>query len=100
MNHHISISGSMITCIMGDKVNCENIREFENQIKVLMDSAKEITFDMNNTFYASSAFLRLLVTAIKKLGKDNVIVINVSDRVKDVMRISGFDRIVCVLLEV
>jgi anti-anti-sigma factor len=100
MNHQIRLNGDTITCIMGKKVNCENTGELGHQMEIFLEFAREIIFDMNSTVYASSAFLRLLVTAIKKLGKVNVIVINANDRVSDVLRISGFDRIVCVLLAV
>ncbi len=53
----------------------------------------QVVFDFGALEYISSAGLRLLFSARKKLGgADKVIVTNVNDVVREIFRVTGFDR--------
>lgn len=53
----------------------------------------QVIFDFAALEYISSAGLRLLFSARKKLGgADKVIVTNVNDVVREIFRVTGFDR--------
>ena len=53
----------------------------------------QVIFDFGALEYISSAGLRLLFSARKKLGgADKVIVTNVNDVVREIFRVTGFDR--------
>ena len=59
----------------------------------LDDSVTSLVFDFAKLEYISSAGLRQVVVAYKKMvGKDGFKIINVSDEVYDVFRLTGFDQ--------
>lgn len=59
----------------------------------LDDSVTSLVFDFSKLEYISSAGLRQVVTAYKKMaGKDGFKIINVSNEVFDVFRLTGFDQ--------
>lgn len=59
----------------------------------LDDSVTSLVFDFAKLEYISSAGLRQVVAAYKKMaGKDGFKIINVSDEVLDVFRLTGFDQ--------
>ena len=59
----------------------------------LDDSVTSLVFDFSKLEYISSAGLRQVVTAYKKMaGKDGFKIINVSNEVYDVFRLTGFDQ--------
>ena len=59
----------------------------------LDDNVTSLVFDFSKLEYISSAGLRQVVAAYKKMaGKDGFKIINVSDEVFDVFRLTGFDQ--------
>ncbi len=59
----------------------------------LDDSVTSLVFDFSKLEYISSAGLRQVVAAYKKMaGKDGFKIINVSNEVYDVFRLTGFDQ--------
>lgn len=58
----------------------------------LEDSITSLVFDFTNLEYISSAGLRQVIVAYKKMAqKDGFKIINVSDEVYDVFSLTGFD---------
>ncbi len=59
----------------------------------LDDNVTSLVFDFSKLEYISSAGLRQVVTAYKKMaGKEGFKIINVSNEVFDVFRLTGFDQ--------
>ena len=59
----------------------------------LDDNVTSLVFDFSKLEYISSAGLRQVVSAYKKMaGKDGFKIINVSNEVYDVFRLTGFDQ--------
>ena len=59
----------------------------------LDDNVTSLVFDFSKLEYISSAGLRQVVVAYKKMaGKDGFKIINVSNEVFDVFRLTGFDQ--------
>lgn len=59
----------------------------------LDDNVTSLVFDFSKLEYISSAGLRQVVSAYKKMaGKDGFKIINVSNEVFDVFRLTGFDQ--------
>lgn len=54
------------------------------------DGTREIRIDAKALEYISSAGLRVLVLAVKKLGKDSVKLDNVSDEIRGILETAGF----------
>ena len=58
-----------------------------------LDVYKRQVFDFANLEYISSAGLRLVIAAYKKMaGKEGFRIVNVSDEVYDVFSLTGFDQ--------
>lgn len=53
----------------------------------------DLTLDFRGTDYITSAGLRVLLVARKKLKSENMRIVNASERVLDVFRVTGFDQI-------
>ena len=63
------------------------------ELSKLNDSVTSLVFDFAKLEYISSAGLRQVISAYKKMaGKDGFKIINVSEEVFDVFRLTGFDQ--------
>ena len=63
------------------------------ELSKLDDSVTSLVFDFAKLEYISSAGLRQVISAYKKMaGKDGFKIINVSEEVFDVFRLTGFDQ--------
>lgn len=65
---------------------------FENNY----EGVSEIRIDAKTLEYISSAGLRVLLMAVKKLGKGSVTVFHTSEAVKDIFETTGFDQLITV----
>ena len=65
---------------------------FENNY----DGVTSIEVDAERLEYISSAGLRVLLMAVKKLGRGSVSVINTSETVKEIFETTGFDQMITV----
>ncbi len=62
-----------------------------------LDGVNKIIFDFKDLEYISSAGLRVLLSAQKRMKKDNSVVIKgASSEVKDVFDVTGFSKILTV----
>ena len=67
--------------------------ELETELKSLGDDVTSLVFDFAGLEYISSAGLRLVIVAYKKMaGKDGFKILNVSDEVFDVFSLTGLDQ--------
>ena len=69
--------------------------ELDKEINAEMGKFESLTLDFANLEYISSAGLRLLIATQKKLKADNIplVIKNVNDAVKEIFRMSGFDKV-------
>ena len=65
---------------------------FENNY----EGANSVVMDAGKLEYISSAGLRVLLMAVKKLGAGSVSVINTSEAVKEIFETTGFDQMITV----
>ena len=67
--------------------------QLQEALSELEDSITSLVFDFAKLEYISSAGLRQVIVAYKKMmGKDGFKIINVSDEVFDIFRLTGFDQ--------
>ena len=67
--------------------------ELEESLSNLDDSTTSLVFDFAKLEYISSAGLRQVISAYKKMaGKEGFKIINISDEVYDVFKLTGFDK--------
>ena len=60
---------------------------------VALDGVEELIFDLTQVDYVSSAGLRVLLSAQKKMAKKSMTIIGVRPAVKEVFDITGFSDI-------
>ena len=60
------------------------------------DGIARIKVDAKGLEYISSAGLRVLMIAVKKLGQGSVAVLNASEAVKEIFEATGFDQMIAI----
>ena len=84
--------GSKVTMEITGWLDTQTAPQLEKELSAL-DPATSLVFDFANLEYISSAGLRLVIAAYKKMaGKEGFRIVNVSDEVYDVFSLTGFDQ--------
>ena len=85
-----------LLCIVNGRVDTISapalLEVFENNY----DGISNVRIDAKTMEYISSAGLRVLLMAVKKLGNGSVTVINASEPVKEIFETTGFDQMIAV----
>ena len=86
----------MVIALSG-RLDTTTAPELELALKDDIDDVKELTFDFKELSYISSAGLRVILFAQKKMNKQGSMeVINVCDDIKEIFDITGFSDILTV----
>ncbi|MCR5237749.1 MAG: STAS domain-containing protein [Lachnospiraceae bacterium] len=91
----IRVEGSRLICELAGRLDTitapELLASFNDN---RTDDIKEITVDMAETEYISSAGLRVLLSMRKTLsGVEYFHIINYSDSIKEILKVTGFDQL-------
>lgn len=88
-------NGNELTIEVKDRIDTVTAPDFENEISDEMGKFDSLIIDFANLEYISSAGLRVLISTQKKLKSDNIpmVIKNVSDQIKEIFQMSGFDKI-------
>ena len=81
------------------RVDGANAREFQAALEAAIEATERaVILDMENLSYISSAGLRVILLTAKTLGNQNAkfSVCSLSDPVREVFEISGFDKIISI----
>ena len=85
--------GNKVTMEISGGLDTQTAPKLEEELSHLDDSVTGLVFDFAKLEYISSAGLRQVISAYKKMsGKDGFKIIHVSDEVLDVFRLTGFDQ--------
>lgn len=85
--------GNKVTMEITGWLDTQTSPQLGEELSKLDDSVTSLVFDFTKLEYISSAGLRQVISAYKKMaGKDGFKIINVSDEVFDVFRLTGFDQ--------
>ena len=85
--------GNKATMEISGWLDTQTEPQLEKELSGLDDSITSLVFDFSKLEYISSAGLRLVIVAYKKIAdKDGFKIINVSDEVYDVFSLTGFDQ--------
>ena len=76
------------------KLEYSVIRNMEKQMIKEFENCDKIVFNMKNTDFIASAFIRLCLEAIQRVGKENFEIINAKDFVHTVLQISKIDNFI------
>ena len=85
------ISGEAITLIVSGRLDTQTAPELENELDAVLAGLKELTFDMTNLEYVSSAGLRVILKAQKAMNaQGSMKLTGVNDSIMEVFDITGF----------
>ena len=80
-----------LTIAVDGRVDSPSAVEFEKCVSESIDGVKRLIFDFKELTYISSAGLRVILMAHKKMSRQGSMkLINVNDNIMDILRLTGF----------
>ena len=83
--------GAKLTVAPVGRIDTLTAPELERAL--VLDGVEDLVFDFARVAYISSACLRVLLTALKRLAGRPVVVAHVSPAVRDVFELTGFSAL-------
>ena len=89
-----SADGTAMTVALTGEVDSLNINEIEEELLKEVEGVKDLTFDMKELEYISSAGLRVLLQ-MQKMMKDrgSMVIRNTNEEVMGIFKVTGFVRL-------
>ena len=85
------INGESATLIVSGRLDTQTAPEMEAELDAVLSGLKELTFDMTNLEYVSSAGLRVILKAQKAMNaQGSMKLTGVNDNIMEVFDITGF----------
>ena len=85
------INGEALTLIVSGRLDTQTAPELEKELDAVIAGIKELTFDMTNLEYVSSAGLRVILKAQKAMNtQGSMKLTGVNDSIMEVFDITGF----------
>lgn len=85
------INGETATFAVSGRLDTQTAPELENELDAAFPGLKELTFDMSNLEYVSSAGLRVILKAQKVMNtQGSMKLTGVNDSIMEVFDITGF----------
>ena len=85
------INQDAATFIVSGRLDTQTAPELENELDAVLSGLKELTFDMTNLEYVSSAGLRVILKAQKAMNaQGSMKLTGVNDSIMEVFDITGF----------
>ena len=85
------INGESTTLIVSGRLDTQTAPELETELDAVLGGLKELTFDMTNLEYVSSAGLRVILKAQKAMNtQGSMKLTGVNDSIMEVFDITGF----------
>ena len=84
-------NGGNLIVKVSERLDTTTAPELEKYLSTALEDVTDLSFDFADLDYMSSAGLRVLLMAIKKMAKQgNMVVKNANETVKDVFEVTGF----------
>ena len=91
MNIEKKLEGSALTIALEGRLDTPTSPALEAALAASLDGVSELVFDFTKLDYLSSAGLRVLLSAQKRMNKQGSMkLVHVNDAVKEVFEITGF----------
>ena len=92
-----TLNGSALTLAVEGRLETITSPELEAVVKNELDGVTELTFDFAKLDYISSAGLRVLLSAQKKMmAQGSMKIINSNEIVNEIFSVTGFDDILTI----
>ena len=89
--------GSALVIALEGRLDTTTAPDLEQELKASLDGVTDLTLDLTNLDYISSAGLRVLLSAHKTMMKQGQMKLtNASDIVKEVFDVTGFSDILTI----
>ena len=90
-------NGGTLVAMTGERVDGMNARELQTDLEeAILESDRAVVLDLQRLVYISSAGLRVILLTAKGLQRRQakLAVCSLSDLVREIFEISGFDKII------
>ena len=85
------LGNDALTLIVSGRLDTQTAPELEKELDAVLSGLKELTFDMTNLEYVSSAGLRVILKAQKAMNaQGSMKLTGVNDSIMEVFDITGF----------
>ncbi len=89
--------GAALTLTLEGRLDTTTAPELEETVKSSLDGVTDLTFDLKDMAYISSAGLRVLLAAQKTMNNQgSMTIVNVSEEVKEIFDVTGFSDILTI----
>ena len=86
--------GSALTISLDGRLDTTTAPQLEAEVTKSLDGITDLTIDMANLVYVSSAGLRVLLKAQKTMNKQGKMTVkNASQEIKEIFEVTGFDEL-------
>ena len=86
-----TINGDALTIAITGRIDTLTAPQLDAEIQGKLDGIKNLTIDLKNVEYISSAGLRIFLAAQKIMNKQGSMVVkNVSPAIKEIFEVTGF----------
>lgn len=97
MNMIKTVNGTALTIALEGRLDTSTAPELEKELSESLSGITELYLDFENLDYVSSAGLRVILAAQKKMNAAGKMVIrNVNENVMDIFEITGFHDILTI----
>ncbi len=91
MNITKQINGKELIIALEGKLDTTTAPELEQELEKSLDGVDKLVFDLKDMDYISSAGLRVLLSAHKKMiGKNGMLLKNVCEEIMEIFEVTGF----------
>ena len=97
MDINVAKNGTELTVALTGRLDTNTAPELESKLNEILDEATGLTFDMGSLEYISSAGLRVLLSAQKRMkGQGKMVVKNVNEAIMEIFEVTGFSDILTI----
>ena len=89
--------GNNVTLVLSGRLDTSTAPELEEEVKTGLEGTEDLVFDLTELDYISSAGLRVLLSALKKMPKrGSMKITNPNESVMEIFEVTGFSDILTI----
>ena len=90
----VNKDGDTYTVLVDGRLDTLTSPQLDEEINKIIEGAKKLIFDLDKLAYISSAGLRVLLGAAQQMdGKGEMVLIHVSEAIREIFDVTGFIQI-------
>ena len=89
--------GGKLTVELGGRLDTTTAPQLESELRPALDGVSELTLDMKELEYISSAGLRVLLSTQKVMNKQgSMVILNANESILEIFEVTGFSDILTI----